>query len=640
MKQKTTILKTIVLAAAMMLGEASSVWAGATSTIYHRATTDADGATVWNASDDIKAGEWTGNTESAGVDATYGLKMSSSSGTMAITKSFSVNAGSTLTYDIVWDLGNRTANSGYPLSKLYIGDKIHINWESRNSKNGNTTLFIGEDQTALGTLKGSTSSHTVLTIHFVVNTYSNTISEFTIDGTKTDESALNWTIPEGKKSLLSETFATFNSLTLAVEKSTNVPTSYLQSVKVQETLPDTPYYFFTVQAVAGSTPIKTFAVGSAAEGETYNTYIPKVISEGGQYYVLDDASNPNLTNYYASYTMGTSDVVNDINYTLNSNVVYFGEWEDVSANKTDVVENQSSLSEGKGRKFNTTGYTMSLTFTVPVAGKYQIEIPFQNTVDDRIHQIFLDGTEEGNEIDKTTSISGTYGTYSEELTLAAGTHTIYIKCWYQKTAAFDYLMVTLNTPYISDVDNLGYTFSSTLPLDFTGTTVEAYTAAYNSTTKKVDLTRVYKVPANTGLFIKGSADDIPVLTGDADDMGTNNLVAVSTATTVAATSGTDNVNTNYVLALADKTDSSKGVLFLKANATSVGAGKAYLQIPTASAPAAPQLQMVFDNGDVTTINTVHGSQLTENGYYNLNGQRVTNPTKGLYIVNGKKVIIK
>ena len=30
----------------------------------------------------------------------------------------------------------------------------------------------------------------------------------------------------------------------------------------------------------------------------------------------------------------------------------------------------------------------------------------------------------------------------------------------------------------------------------------------------------------------------------------------------------------------------------------------------------------------------------EKSVYNLSGQRVANPTKGLYIVNGKKVIIK
>lgn len=32
--------------------------------------------------------------------------------------------------------------------------------------------------------------------------------------------------------------------------------------------------------------------------------------------------------------------------------------------------------------------------------------------------------------------------------------------------------------------------------------------------------------------------------------------------------------------------------------------------------------------------------VTDYQYYNLNGQRVAQPTKGVYIVNGKKIIIK
>ena len=42
----------------------------------------------------------------------------------------------------------------------------------------------------------------------------------------------------------------------------------------------------------------------------------------------------------------------------------------------------------------------------------------------------------------------------------------------------------------------------------------------------------------------------------------------------------------------------------------------------------------------TGIRTVQGSGLKVNGYYNLAGQRVAQPTKGLYIVNGKTVVIK
>ena len=41
--------------------------------------------------------------------------------------------------------------------------------------------------------------------------------------------------------------------------------------------------------------------------------------------------------------------------------------------------------------------------------------------------------------------------------------------------------------------------------------------------------------------------------------------------------------------------------------------------------------------DMTTVNR---PQTTDGSYYDLSGRRVEKPTKGLYIVNGKKVIIK
>ena len=45
-------------------------------------------------------------------------------------------------------------------------------------------------------------------------------------------------------------------------------------------------------------------------------------------------------------------------------------------------------------------------------------------------------------------------------------------------------------------------------------------------------------------------------------------------------------------------------------------------------------------GDATGISEVQGAGLTVNGYYDLQGRKVQNPGKGLYIVNGKKVIIQ
>ena len=54
---------------------------------------------------------------------------------------------------------------------------------------------------------------------------------------------------------------------------------------------------------------------------------------------------------------------------------------------------------------------------------------------------------------------------------------------------------------------------------------------------------------------------------------------------------------------------------------------------------APELGVDF--GETTGVNEVRGQKEEVKGeVYNLAGQRVANPTKGLYIVNGRKVVIK
>lgn len=74
--------------------------------------------------------------------------------------------------------------------------------------------------------------------------------------------------------------------------------------------------------------------------------------------------------------------------------------------------------------------------------------------------------------------------------------------------------------------------------------------------------------------------------------------------------------------------------------TSIKPFRAYLHY-TGSAPA-PAPTFTID-GNVTGIAQISADgqmNLEEGAFYNLNGQRVANPTKGLYIVNGKKVIVK
>ena len=78
--------------------------------------------------------------------------------------------------------------------------------------------------------------------------------------------------------------------------------------------------------------------------------------------------------------------------------------------------------------------------------------------------------------------------------------------------------------------------------------------------------------------------------------------------------------------------------YLVKSGESIPNGKAYLTI--AGGAGAPEF-LGFSFGGTTAIKGVEAAKAVENGaVFNLNGQRVAQPTKGLYIVNGRKVVIK
>ena len=171
------------------------------------------------------------------------------------------------------------------------------------------------------------------------------------------------------------------------------------------------------------------------------------------------------------------------------------------------------------------------------------------------------------------------------------------------------------------------TLTSAYNLDFTGIAdLEAYIATGVSG-GYVQMTQVNKVPANTGLVLKATTPDSPVNvpafdgTG-ADDVSGNKMAGSATATTAVA------ANAGYIL---------KDGVFQPSSGGDLPAGKAYLNIAVSSAPV---LNLNFGD-DTTGIDMVKGEGFKVNGeFYNLNGQRVAQPAKGLYIVNGKKVVIK
>lgn len=81
-----------------------------------------------------------------------------------------------------------------------------------------------------------------------------------------------------------------------------------------------------------------------------------------------------------------------------------------------------------------------------------------------------------------------------------------------------------------------------------------------------------------------------------------------------------------------------------ANGKALGACRAYLHIPSISGNAQTARSFVLNFGEenVTTgIIEVNTNKTNKSeGAFNLQGRRIVNPKKGLYIVNGKKIIIK
>ena len=180
------------------------------------------------------------------------------------------------------------------------------------------------------------------------------------------------------------------------------------------------------------------------------------------------------------------------------------------------------------------------------------------------------------------------------------------------------------------------TWCSEYDLDFTNVAgIKAYTATgYNNITKTIWLTRVMEVPAGTGLLVKGDPGTYKIPHAEVQSYYVNMLVGNLGAT--ISISETDGDKTNYYL-------SGKDGSFVSVNGSAnIGKNKAYLQLPTSIFAGTRSIGISYDDEDGTTAIRNLTPALSEGGgaWYTLQGQRVAKPGKGLYIHNGKKVIIK
>ena len=179
------------------------------------------------------------------------------------------------------------------------------------------------------------------------------------------------------------------------------------------------------------------------------------------------------------------------------------------------------------------------------------------------------------------------------------------------------------------------TFASPYALDLSSITategeVKAYYASsVNAGKVRMISTDKNDVIAGEGLMFKGTPGavvTIPVVaSGTAVD---GNLLVGCTTETVLPTN-----SNHYVLV---NNGGNPEFQSLASHGATIPAGKAYLNAPTAGA----RLSIVFDDETTGIVNLPTANSKGEGAVYNLNGQRVQKAQKGLYIIDGKKVMVK
>ncbi len=142
----------------------------------------------------------------------------------------------------------------------------------------------------------------------------------------------------------------------------------------------------------------------------------------------------------------------------------------------------------------------------------------------------------------------------------------------------------------------------------------------------VTMAEATDVAAKNGFVVKAAAGTQKATLKIDNSAATTSVIGGST---VATTIDDSNRNSIYVLGKG-KTNNKIGFYNLAANGT-VAANKAYI-----TAEAAVN-GFVFD-GEATAIESVESNTNSDASIYDLSGRRVSKATKGIFIINGKKVI--
>lgn len=383
-------------------------------------------------------------------------------------------------------------------------------------------------------------------------------------------------------------------------------------------------YTYTVNAIINgeSTILKQLAKASIYSDESVKVPYPAYIYNGGTLYSCAATSNE----YRKSFTITENEQVATIAYSVDAitNAVFYSEGEDLSGVTINTTGTNVAIRASNAAAASIDG---DVTICNLSAGLYTITLGMHHTKNNASVTTAL--TCGANNISISTEGTNRTTGISEVFKITKSTDLVMNSI--TGDGLIDYILIKkLPTSIEVNMSDAGWaTLYTPYALDFTTQPgITAYTAAVAD--GKVTLTKVDNVPANTGVVLKGDGPSYyQINVAASSETAKGDLLGSATDATAY------NAIDGYTLYMLKKV--GEKAQFVPVTSGSIAAGKAYLKIAAATAR---NLDVTFADEATGISAALMNKETMNNEVYNLKGQRVAAPMKGLYIVNGKKMVIK
>lgn len=381
-------------------------------------------------------------------------------------------------------------------------------------------------------------------------------------------------------------------------------------------------YNYSVIGKVDDVVIKEFAKDKNFEGEKVSSPYLRYVEKDGVWY---EAARGTSAFYKASTVLDSNNQELVIAYKKSdiNNVAYFKEAEEIEGLTVSTNQNADVRCSNAAGAYNSSETPVVVT-TLP-AGTYQLTVGLWGGKDSQNFKL-----NDGGKEPWTIPFTGSFQDVSKELVLEAETEISIPKSDAANGRCLDYVLVqkTAEPVAVSAVKFATYvpTCNVVAPAN-----VKVYTAKVNEAKSAVVLAEV----PESSVIAKGT----PVLVGAEAGSYTFTASAEEAATVAdndlkAATADTKgDGSTIYALVEQD----GEAVFAPLKEGVAVTLGHAYLELPAASATRFYSIQF---GGETTGINEVNAAAKADGAYYTLQGVKTSKAAKGIYIHNGKKVVIK